>query len=231
MIYTAVFVEMRKHPAYTFVLENFVQNLNEDWQFMLVHGTENREFIDECIANSPILTANKHRLDIFLKLTTANMNITDYNRLMTTRGFIEYIPTEVFLIFQTDTMISSKYARRINDFIKYDYVGAPIPNLGNLVGNGGLSLRRKSKMLEILDTFEYSGCNEDIYFSGFGLFSPKFKINKPPHEKASKFSVESVYRPDSFGVHKPWAYLTPEQLAEKEEHCPGLSKLIELNRL
>lgn len=38
--------------------------------------------------------------------------------------------------------------------MQYDYVGAPLPlhfelNLGTLVGNGGLSLRKKSKMLEV----------------------------------------------------------------------------------
>ena len=37
----------------------------------------------------------------------------------------------------------------INDFIGFDYVGAPLKC--GLVGNGGLSLRRKSKMLEIID--------------------------------------------------------------------------------
>jgi hypothetical protein len=60
----------------------------------------------------------------------------------------------MFLVFQLDTLISDVYHSKIYDFMQYDYVGAPLPlhfelNLGTLVGNGGLSLRKKSKMLEV----------------------------------------------------------------------------------
>ena len=64
----------------------------------------------------------------------------------------DYIKTEMFLIFQTDTLILNK--EKIYDFMNYDYVGAPFNRNFNWrrnypltdfydVGNGGLSLRRK----------------------------------------------------------------------------------------
>lgn len=68
---------------------------------------------------------------------------------MTNINLYENIPTETFLIFQTDTLINPKYKDLIYEFIDYDYVGAPWISNGD-VGNGGLSLRKKSKMIEII---------------------------------------------------------------------------------
>jgi hypothetical protein len=54
------------------------------------------------------------------------------------------------LIFQLDTLLSEQYKNNIYNFLDYDYVGAPWA-FNHKVGNGGLSLRKKSKMLEILN--------------------------------------------------------------------------------
>ena len=69
-----------------------------------------------------------------------NLTIRDYNRLFTNKSFYDYIPTETFLIFQTDTMIFKEHKNLINNFLEYDYVGAPWLACKQ-VGNGGLSLR------------------------------------------------------------------------------------------
>jgi hypothetical protein len=105
----------------------------------------------------------------------------------------------MFLVFQTDSIIISRYAHLINSFLRYDYVGAPwIRN--KQVGNGGFSLRRKSKMLEIIEKVPYSnGKNEDEYFS----LSP-IPMYKPTFDEAKLFSVETVFNEVSFGCHKPW---------------------------
>jgi hypothetical protein len=82
------------------------------------------------------------------------------------------------------------------------------------IGNGGLSLRRKSKMIEIINNCKYDNKPEDIYFS---LSCPNIYRNIPSFEDAKKFSVETVYNDISFGVHKPWIHLKKEyiMLAEK----------------
>ena len=45
MLYTAIIIEPRQHKALPFVLENFLNNLSEDWSFIIFHGKTNLEFI------------------------------------------------------------------------------------------------------------------------------------------------------------------------------------------
>jgi len=138
--------------------------------------------------------------------------------------FYEKIPTEMFLVFQTDTMICSNFKENIYNFMNYDYVGAPW-NYGE-VGNGGLSLRRKSKMLEILEKCKYYNDNEDLYFS---KGCENVTYNKPSVEKAKQFSIEHLYSNDSFGVHKPWLYINEADKVKLNDQCEGYNKLVELN--
>jgi hypothetical protein len=152
-----------------------------------------------------------------------NLTIKDYNNLLVSNDFYNFIPTEVFLIFQTDTIICKENKNIINDFIKYDYVGAPLK--ARLVGNGGLSLRRKSKMLNIINNCKYNNEPEDVYFS----VACNLPLNKPSFEEAKNFSVEGVYNDNSFGIHKIWRFFNKNIIKNKNNYCSGLNKLIELN--
>jgi hypothetical protein len=96
----------------------------------------------------------------------------------------------------------------------FDYVGAPWPKLYELllqtgrfeggfskhvrinVGNGGLSLRRISKSIHLLeefpielDLFLRTGSSEDLFFSVMGSLSCDFVL--PNEVTASLFAMES----------------------------------------
>jgi hypothetical protein len=120
-------------------------------------------------------------------------------------------------------MLFPRYKEHINEFFQYDYVGAPWNNdrYGG-VGNGGLSLRRKSKMLEIMDTVTYCGEPEDIYFCNNILV----EMSRPTMEQAKRFSVEEVFHPQSFGCHQPWERGFDKELLEA---YPEVRRLFELN--
>jgi len=233
--YTAIIIEPREHEALEFVLTNFLENLSTKWNFIIFHGNKNIDFINNLFNTSLNKYKNKVKL---INLKVDNLTIDDYNKLLVSKDFYDYIPTEVFLIFQTDTLICSNYKNLIDDFIKYDYSGAPwkenIIN-NNIIkydyngnsGNGGLSLRRKSKMLEILNNCQYKNEPEDVYFS---KGCNNIFINKPNIEDAKLFSVESIYNNISFGVHKPWLFMNKQKLENKNNFCNGLDKLIKFNR-
>ena len=73
----------------------------------------------------------------------------------------------------------------------YDYYGAPWPHHNNSVGNGGLSLRKVSKMIEITSKYKFNWDSiegaEDTWFS----LSHKDEINICPWEIAVNFSIET----------------------------------------
>ena len=192
--YTAVIVEPRKHKALQFVVTNFLENLSDDWNIMIFHGTTNEQYVNDILQ-----TLSSNRITT-IKLPYANIPVKQYSLLLTSAAFYEAIPTEVILIFQTDTLIFSKNKHKINDFLQYDYVGAPWPPgytpIGE-VGNGGLSLRKKSKMLHIINTVPYRDEPEDNYFS-------RQKLYTPTGYEARNFSVEMVFHATSFGCHKPF---------------------------
>jgi hypothetical protein len=214
-MYTAMILEPRQHPAMEFVLRNFLDNLDERWNILVWHGTENGEWM-KAIVNA---SGNAERVEL-RNLGVVNLLPHEYSRLMVSPSFIRSIPTEIFLIFQTDSMISSKYKDFIYEFIQYDYTGAPWPN--GAVGNGGLSLRRRSKMLEIAEKGSYSPpCGEDMFFSETSVTT-----SKPSFEQAKRFSIETVYSEAAFGVHKAWIWTDKVT----EEQCPGYQELRRLNK-
>jgi hypothetical protein len=217
-MYTAVMVEPRKHGAMEFVLKNFLENLDARWNFMLFHGTTNKEWLDAIISKFP---SDTQRIKL-VSLGIPSMDLYSYSKLLTSADFIEQIPTETFLIFQTDTMISPAGKDLIYDFIDYDYVGAPWPRSylreSCNVGNGGLSLRKKSKMLEIIKSKDHTFHPEDLFY----CINHTVPLYKPTWEKAKLFSIESIYSPRTFGLHKAWKHIPIKDL---EEQFPGISQL------
>lgn len=140
-------------------------------------------------------------------------SIAGYNRLLLSSEFHEqFIAYEFLLLLQTDALI----LRDDLDFWcaqPFDYVGAPWPegyelfvNAGRFegangkrvkvhVGNGGLSLRRISKCLSLLEefsdivkVFERTGSSEDLFYSVMGALSADFIV--PNEITASRFSLE-----------------------------------------
>lgn len=200
--YTAIIIEPRSHRALQFVLNNFLTNLSDEWNIIIFHGTDNELFVNDIITK---LEKYKQQIKM-VNIGVKNLSIRDYNNLLINKKIYDYINTDTFLIFQTDTLILNK--EKLSKFLEYDYVGAPwnhfpIANTNERVGNGGLSLRKKSKMLEILNNIPYKGQNEDVYF----CYNPDNKLHKPSFEEAKHFAVEEVFFNEPFGCHKPWNWV------------------------
>lgn len=221
--HTVVLIEGRKPRSLPIIIRSIFENLDKSWDLLLFHSTENeawmRKIVDEKFA--------EHKARITMKMIPgrpSNIDVDYYNSLMTTReSILDQIPTEIFLIMQTDSILCKGKGHILKDFMKYDYVGAPwshSEHTGN-VGNGGLSLRRKSKMLEILEKCPLGKHQEDGFFSsGCDAVKPY----KPSAEEAARFSIESIYAPESFGVHKPWLHII-ELEPDLCKQCGGYEEL------
>lgn len=227
ILYTAIIVEPRKHNALRFVLKNFLDNLDNTWNILIYHGMDNKNFLLEIKNGLP----DSHRIQL-KNLNVSHFGTDDYNKLLYRRDFYDNIPTEVFLIFQTDSMICKENKNYISAFIEYDYVGGPWRYWGHSkVGNGGLSLRRKTKMLELLEKCMKQSNktildDEDVFFS---IGCNDIPIYKPNHVKAGKFSVETTFSDRSFGIHNAWSYLSKREYDKIKFNCPDVDKIRSLN--
>lgn len=217
----AVIVEPRSHPALSFVLRNFHENLPPEWQILVLHSTTNEEFVKKAVGDTGA-PATRFRLR---SLGVPSLSYREYNAMLKQAAFYEkFIPAETFLIFQTDSMICGPHKDLLQKFLSYDYVGAPWKDrFIEAVGNGGLSLRKRSAVLAKLRACPANERDaEDGYFAGT-CAGATLKI--PSKEEAGEFSIETIYTPKSFGVHKPWAHLMPHELSKLETQCPGVTTL------
>jgi hypothetical protein len=146
-------------------------------------------------------------------------SVSDYSRLLLSDEFYEtYYSYEHLLILQPDAVVLTK---TLNDWLQtpYDYIGAPWPNgweyglpirlkggvqtitCRAFVGNGGLSLRRPKKIVQLLREFPEAratwcdaGNPEDLLISMLATLSTSVII--PTIGTASRFSLE--LEPDFF---------------------------------
>jgi len=197
------------------VVKNFLTHLPAtEWNILVMHGISNKTFVEE-----NVLVLDPSRIQLHELQSCHNLTINDYNCLLSSREFYERIPTETILIFQTDSLIVNP--DRLLEFLDYDYVGAPWKD--GAVGNGGLSLRKKSKMLERIDRGRrVHWMNEDGYFSQDPF------LKKPDAKTASFFSSETVFNEESFGIHKAWGYTTSQEFQKYIDRCPDAQILRDL---
>lgn len=223
--YTAIIIEPRCHPALSFVLRNFLENLSDEWGFIICHGYNNKYFVENIINNE--LNMYKQKIIKLIDLNVENLDINGYNEIIKNKSFYDIIETETFLIFQTDTLIIKENKHLINEFLEYDYVGAPWKY--GKGGNGGLSLRKKSKMLEIIDKVNIHNEeeNEDRFFSQ----QNQVCYHSPDYYKAQYFSVETVFNETPFGVHKCYCYLNTNEMNYLVGKYPDINELARLNRM
>ena len=197
---TAVIVEPREHKDLEVVIKNVMYFLNESdstekWGLKVYHGTKNENFVKNILKNCKNVKLEN--------LNVEDLQGIDYNNLLKTSNFWKSTPTNNILLFQTDSLLL-KFG--IDRFISYIYIGAPWIRFreGKIVGNGGLSFRKKSKMIEISETYVNNEITmEDIYFCKYLKDE-----DLPDIGIAKQFSVEDVEYDDPLGVHQPKIDLT-----------------------
>jgi hypothetical protein len=200
----AVIIEPRVHPDLLTVIKSTMYHLNETdsnikWGLQIFHGNQNKELVQ----NIKLSLGNV----VLTNIGIDNFTHTEHSKYMESVEFWIQVKGTKALIFQTDSLLLRS---GIDDFLEYDYVGAPWrkPKENQWVGNGGLSLRTVSKMIEICENNPVTeDILEDIYFMKYMEGNGVADI-----ETAMKFSMEDVFSPNPLGVHNPIRHIGPEQL-------------------
>lgn len=258
----AVIIEPRKHELLVPIVKNAMTVLGSDWKIQIFHGTGNLAFVTESELRDDIASGRI----LMSSLGVHNISQPEYSRLLLTSYFWENVFGEIVLIFQTDSILCGASTKKIEHFLKYDYIGAPhsdhsvgcyiyedhnsyiiisnrdadenklkalgaqkIQSHSTFVGNGGLSLRKRSKTLDVLKKFKIGGSflwgAEDDYYSCLAQDS-RSGMSSADLETAKRFSIGGIYHPDAFGVHQPWTFLTKEEIQKLSESCVEYSEIL-----
>lgn len=202
----AVLIDSRNDMRLLHVFRVFLYHLvPKNFAFRFYHTSANRDFAHTFLQPLGVEC---------VELPMSHISVKNYNSLCLDPSFWNNIPAEHILVFQMDTFLRSG---DIEPFLQYDYVGAPWHPVvcswlktTNRVGNGGLSLRRKSAMLRCLRAGRPNReqLNEDRYFCNVC----EDLLRLPDTETARSFSVETWAHPSPLGFHKPWEYVSAHEL-------------------
>jgi hypothetical protein len=228
-----VIVEPRKHPMLKYVCENFDKNMCKSWDLYVFHGKSAGQYAKDATAEI------KGRRIHLIPLETDNLDADGYNALFKKLDFWNQVDAENILVFQTDAVICSASEFKIQDFMKYDYIGcgsyagaignkkevwARDYSKGNsFYGVGGLSFRKNSFQKQCIKNYPGIAADypEDVFFSN----CVEHSINKPESaEVLANFCTQDTFVKKGFGAHKTWTMKNPENFYN---FCPAAREIKE----
>ncbi|KAI0526584.1 hypothetical protein F5B22DRAFT_166721 [Xylaria bambusicola] len=150
------------------------------------------------------------------------------------------------LLFQTDSILCSASPRHIDEFLPYDFIGAPILARFGTGFNGGLSLRNRELILRVLDRWDFAvdSAAEDAptewKFEDQWFYArmrelgedPELRgelgvsVDLPDQQVAASMAVETIWvdgaRP--LGFHQPQRWQS-QHIDDIMEYCPEVGMI------
>ncbi|KAI0191454.1 hypothetical protein EV127DRAFT_511096 [Xylaria flabelliformis] len=151
-------------------------------------------------------------------------------------------PFVKILLFQADSILCAASSARVDDFLEYDLLGAPIDSRFGTGFNGGLSLRNRELVLRVLERWDFKTDStaadaprewryEDQWFFArmkeLGEHGELgVKVNLPDQDTASRFAVETIWVEGQMplGFHQPQRW-QGEHLGDIMEYCPEVGMI------
>ncbi|CAF4029012.1 unnamed protein product [Rotaria sp. Silwood2] len=197
----AVLVESRAVDHIIAIVDNVNHHIPSTWPIQIFHGKDNEGFIRNSTL-APLIASGK----IFLTFMSQTYDRIGTNQLLTDPKFWQRVRGEKILLFQIDSVMCSNSPHKITDFLQYDYVGGPwdsswfIFSKVDFVGNGGFSLRTRSKILALLALHPYDNkVPEDVWYS---QNLRRVNASIAPVHVAKTFSVDTVFYERPLAVHR-----------------------------
>jgi uncharacterized protein DUF5672 len=200
----AVLVETRPHFLTPKVIKNVMYFLGPRWNLHVICSNHSADYLRGALPGWDVR---------FIKMPGLGVRLSwdDYAAMKMSPGFWGLFREDKVLVFETDSLLSGP---NVDDFIDYDFVGAPCGRFDEgYIANGGLSIRTRQVMLDCLSHFTPEpGIAEDVFFTNAVR---ALGAAMPDYETATRFSVESIYTAHPVGVHGTDKFYHSLQVAEK----------------
>ncbi|KAI4201613.1 MAG: hypothetical protein LQ350_003092 [Teloschistes chrysophthalmus] len=249
----AMLVEVNPYGHLTALLLHMMAVIPYEWRFIYMGS---KESIARLGRSLPITDYQKSKKLKMIEVPAGFDASTNegMHRMLTHMRFYEEVvdPAEWFLLFRSDTILCAQSNQTVNDWLEYDWVGAPwlvLPHLrttsahiqliltrrldDRFGGNGALSLRRISGVKQVLrfqSRLNDSDPSDRWLSMRMGLL-PDARM--APASKEAEFSVENVWHDKPMGYrldhHLPdsvWG----DQVQRKQiyEYCPEVKIIHEM---
>ena len=190
----ALLVEDRPLPHLVPLILQFISIFPSDWPLLFMGSNVSISAITRSASARNYITSGKLLLtNIPSNMSTSNQEMI--SRFFTTSWVYESLlaPAEWLLVFQTDSIFCANSVSAVEDFLEYHWVGAPWEIEKQWGGNGGLSLRRVSRILEVLkhQDRQYNSQPEDLWLSERMAHLPG--SNMANGSVSQQFSGETIY--------------------------------------
>lgn len=241
----ATLMETRAHHRLPLVINSMISQISPDWLFRLYLSQE----ANDLVMKNQKIAGHVRDGKVIIVLVTHDFKhpgppIVTVSNFMKQRTFWENLaPATWVLIFQLDAVLctpptSGAWARpgekrkKIEDYFQFDMIGAPLDCKGNGPGqceyNGGLSLRNRPLILQIIDENIKNTHDWDAEDRFFSRNLKKLRGRLPTREQAAAFSVQEEFPKSEtiFGIHQVWRSLhgkgpeTDKKEKELIERCP-----------
>ncbi|KAH6705396.1 hypothetical protein BKA61DRAFT_149024 [Leptodontidium sp. MPI-SDFR-AT-0119] len=153
----AVIVENRPLENLVSIILHFSSVLGPEWPIHLFTSEGNIGAFSTSAPFQREVAAGRFHVRALLAEETLNTHAA-VSGFFTKLWFWEQMaPAEHILMFQADSIICSNAPQKVEDFLIYDFVSAPVDEARGLgMGyNGGLSIRNRTKCLEIVQNYDW----------------------------------------------------------------------------
>ncbi|KAL8693437.1 MAG: hypothetical protein Q9218_001747 [Villophora microphyllina] len=203
----AMLIEVNPYGHLTALLLHMMAVVPYEWRFIYMGSKESIARIDRSLPIKDYQKSKKLKMIEVPAGFDASTNEGMY-RMLTHMRFYEQVvdPAEWFLLFRSDTILCAQSNQTVNDWLEYDWVGAPWRLDDRFGGNGALSLRRISGVKQVLrfQTRLNDSDGSDRWLSMRMGLLPDARM--APASKEAEFSVENVWH------DKPMGYRLDHQL-------------------
>ncbi|KAL8645456.1 MAG: hypothetical protein Q9210_006695 [Variospora velana] len=261
----AFLVENRPLPMLAPLILHFMGVLPQNWRFRFMGSPESVRSVRTSRAIRHQVDAGK--LDLtYIPSNMSTGGQEQISRFLTTLWLYEKVlqPAEWLLVFQTDTslipiaergatpknahfdppnlithtgILCANSENNLDSYLSYDWVGAPWSPNSRYGGNGGLSLRRVSSIIQILrDQIRIPNSDpEDVWLTS--------RLGHRPGAKVANGSVSLTFSGENIYYDKPMGYHTggsgrwlsggiwgSKQLRRHNyEYCPEVKMTLEMD--
>ncbi|KAI9646481.1 hypothetical protein NHQ30_004474 [Ciborinia camelliae] len=230
----AFMVETRPLPHLPIQLTHMTSVIPSEWTFKFMGSNTSIDYLLQFHHLRDLVASNKLTLVPLPPQWEVNSRESISQMFTDPELYKSLSPAEHLLVFQPDAIICTKAPTTLNDFLQYDYIGAPWSGTSTYGGNGGLSLRRISSILRVLEKERRKpgdGALEDLWLSNSlnkleGTIMADAKVSK-------SFSVESVWDEAPLGYHIGWLGVhhgqiwdKPEYVSHIMEYCPEVKIIL-----